>query len=147
MLVDDIRLEERDDHCELSGRVTMDRLDTEGLRIWFRFPAEYSNGELDASPFLPGLLVTAMWWNEKLVIEGPVSARLLGAVDQAMAAYRCLFPSLRAIKVSAPTHELPRGDMATACLFSRGVDSWYSAVTNLEAQDPRRPPLTHLVYV
>jgi hypothetical protein len=147
VLVDDVRLEAREDHWELSGRVTMDRFDTEDLRIWFRFPGEYSTGELDASPFLPGLLVTAMWWNETLVIDGPVSARLIANVEEVTAMYRCLFPSLPAIGVSAPSHESAHGTAATACLFSRGVDSWYSVLKNLERPDPRRPPLTHLVYV
>lgn len=147
MLVDDIRLEARDKRWELSGRVTMDRLDTEGLRIWFRFPAEYSRGELDASPFLPGLLATSMWWNENLHVDGPVSAQLLASVDDAMAAYRNLFPSLPTIGVSAPSCELPPGVLATACLFSRGIDSWYSVLSNLEAPARRRPPPTHVVYV
>src|SRR5438309_2984198 len=147
MLVDDIRLDARDEQWELSGRITMDRLDTDGLRIWFRFPGEYSTGEVDASPFLPWLLVTSMWWNEDLVIDGPVSARLLANVGEAMAIYRCLFPALPSIQVSALSHELPPGRRATACLFSRGVDSWYSVLKNTDAPDARRPPLTHLVYV
>jgi hypothetical protein len=147
MLVDDIRLEARDEQWELSGRITMDRLDTQGLRIWFRFPIEYSSGELDSSPFVPGLVATSMWWNENLVIDGPVSARLLANVDEAIAMYRCLFPSLPPICVTASSHELSPGTDATACLFSRGVDSWYSVLKNLERPDPCRPPLTHLVYV
>jgi hypothetical protein len=147
VLVDDIRLAARDNQWELSGRITMDRLDTEGLRIWFRFPGEHSTGELDASPFLPALLVTSMWWNEKLVIDGPVSARLLASVEEAMAIYRALYAEVSAIGVSAPTNELTSARTATACMFSRGVDSWYSALMNLENPDPRRPPLTHLVYV
>jgi hypothetical protein len=147
MLVDDIRLQAQDEDWELSGRITMDRLNTEGLRIWFRFPGEYSTGELDASPFLPALLVTSMWWNEKLIIDGPVSARLLASVDEAMALYRCLFPSLSAIGVSAPSHALSTAKTATASLFSRGVDSWYSVLKALRTPDARRPPLTHLVHV
>jgi hypothetical protein len=147
VLVDDIRLEARDEQWELSGRITMDRLDTEGLRIWFRFPGEYSTGELDASPFLSGLLMTSMWWNETLTIDAPVSARLLANVDEAIALYRCLFPTLAEIKVSAPAHEPEGASSATACLFSRGVDSWYSVLKNIEKADPRRPPLTHLIYV
>jgi hypothetical protein len=147
VLVDDIRLESRDEQWELSGRVTMDRLDTGDLRIWFRFPGAYSSGELDASPFVPALLVTSMWWNEKLVVDGPVSARLLTSVEDATALYRILFPSLRAIDVSAPSHALAPGEPATACMFSRGVDSWYSVLKNLGKPDPRRPPLTHLVHV
>src|SRR6266516_6227177 len=109
----------------------MERLDTEGLRIWFRFPGEYSAGELDASPFLPALLVTSMWWNEKLTIDGPVSVRLLANVEEAMSLYHGLFPSLPAVGVSAPSHGLSRGKAATACFFSRGVDSWYSVLRSL----------------
>jgi hypothetical protein len=147
VLVDDIRLSEVGEQRELSARVTMDRLDTDGLRIWFRAHAGDALRELDASPFLPGLLVTAMWWNEKLTIDGPVSSRLLASVDEAVAAYRCLYPSLPTIGVSAPSRELPPGDQATACLFSRGVDSWYSLLTNLEAPGLNRPQLSHIVYV
>jgi len=72
--VHDIRLEDDRTRFELSGRVTMDRLDTNGLRIWFRGPIKYANGELDASPFLPGLLATAIQHemdhlNGKLIID------------------------------------------------------------------------------
>ena len=146
MLVDDIRLSEVDEQRELSARITMDRLDTDGLRIWFRASGDNALRELDASPFLPALLVTAMWWNEKLTIDGPVSSRLLASVDEAIAAYRCLYPSLPPIGVSAESCELQPGGRATACLFSRGVDSWYSALTNLEAPDPSRPLLSDIVY-
>jgi hypothetical protein len=147
VLVDDIRLETRDDQWELSGQISMDRLDTEGLRIWFRFPRDYSTGELDASPFLPALLVTSMWWNEKLVINGPVSSRLLANVDEAMGMYRSIYPWLPAIGVSAPSHVLGPGEPGAACMFSRGVDSWYSVLKNVETADPRRPQLTHLIHV
>jgi hypothetical protein len=64
-----------------------------------------------------------------------------------MELYRCLFPSLHEIAVSAPPRALPPERAATSCFFSRGVDSWYSVLKNLENPDPRRPPLTHLVYV
>jgi hypothetical protein len=147
VLVDDIRLEARDPQWELSGRITMDRLDTEGLRIWFRFPGEFSTGELDASPFLPGLLATSMWWKENLHIDGPVSARLLEAAPLAMRRYRSFYPSLTVVPVSASPHELGGKPAATACLFTRGVDSWYSALTNIESASRSRPRLTHLLHV
>ena len=146
MLVDDVRVGPRAEQWELSGRVTMDGFDTEGLRIWFRFPAELSDDDADGSPFIPGLLVTAMKWGEDLVIDAPVSARLLTATAEAVAAYRQLFPALPPVNVTAPSHELPAARDATACMFSRGVDSWYSALSNLAEGDSRRPPLTHLVY-
>jgi hypothetical protein len=87
-----------------------------------------------------------MKWGEDLAIDAPVSARLLSATDEAVAAYRQLNPALPSVSVSAPSHELPPATRATACLFSRGVDSWYSVLSNLAKVDPRRPPLTHLVY-
>ena len=147
MRVDEIRLTAIGDQHELSGRVTMDRLDTEGLRIWFRAPGDDALHENDASAFLPGLLATAMWWDEDLVIDGFVSARLLESTTKAMAYYRSLYPNLHTIRVAASVHELPPGEAATACLFSRGVDSWYSALTNLDTPEPGRPLLSHLVYV
>ncbi len=147
MLVDDLRLETRAGQAELSGRVTMDGYDTEDLRIWFRFPEHLASGQLDASPFVPALLVTAMFWNEALVIEAPISRRLKMATVEAIDAYRDLFPTLPPITIDAPTQDLPPATDATACLFSRGVDSWYSALSNLERPDPRRPRLTHLVYI
>jgi hypothetical protein len=125
----------------------MDRLDTDGLRIWFRGPIDCSPGELDASPFLPGLLATAMWWGEPLIIEAPVSARLLDAVPAAMLRYQGLFPSLQAIAVSAPGRALPCAPATTACFFTRGIDSWYSVLTNVDDVDRSRPPLTHLLHI
>jgi hypothetical protein len=145
--VDDIRFEDDRTRFEISGRVTMDRLDTDGLRIWFRGPIEYANGELDASPFLPSLLATAMWWGEPLRIEAPVSAQLLDSVPLATRRYQSLFPSLRAITVSAPRQTLPCTPATTACFFTRGIDSWYSVLTNVEDVDPSRPPLTHLLHI
>jgi hypothetical protein len=147
VLVDDIRLEARDEQWELSGRVTMDRIDTHDLRIWFRFPGEYSTGEVDASPFVPGLLATSMWWNENLIIDGPVSARLLGAAPVAMRRYRDFYPSLTVVPLSASPRKLAGKPTATACFFTRGVDSWYSALTNVESVSGSRPRLTHLLHV
>jgi hypothetical protein len=147
VLVDDIRLEPRDEQWELSGRITMERLDTDGLRIWFRFPGEYATGELDASPFLPALLATSMWWNETLNIDGPVSARLLEAAPVAMRRYRSFYPSLTVVPVAASPRKLAGKPAATACFFTRGVDSWYSALTNIESSNGSRPRLTHLLHV
>ena len=147
MRVHDIRLEDDRTRFELSGRVTMDRLDTNGLRIWFRGPIKYANGELDASPFLPGLLATAMWWGEPLTIEAPVSAQLLDAVPLAIHRYQSLFPPLRAVPVSAPGRALPCAPATTACFFTRGIDSWYSVLTNVEGVDRSKPPLTHLLHL
>ena len=83
-----------------------------------------------------------MWWQERLVIEGPVSAQLLRGVDQAMLIYRSLYPSLALIDVGAPSAELGPPGSRTGCFFTRGIDSWYSVLSNLEHPNPSRAPLT-----
>ena len=93
------------------------------------------------------MLATAMWWGEPLTIEAPVSARLLDAVSAAMLRYQGLFPSLRVIAVSAPGRALPCAPATTACFFTRGIDSWYSVLTNVDDVDRSRPPLTHLLHI
>ncbi len=148
MRVFDIALTRGPEGWELAGSVSMDRLDVDGLRLWYRFPEEWSIGELDATPFLPSLLATAMWWREPLRIEGPVSARLLTNVEAAMRVYRSLFPdTLSLIEVEADAVPLTTGRPATACLFSCGVDSWYSVLQSLEHPPRDAEPLTHVIYV
>lgn len=108
----------------------------------FGGPAELV-GEADASPFLVAALLPAMAWQQELVVDGPVSPRLLGRLDRIVRMYRAMDPTLRApeIEVASATPPASTG-LGTACFFSRGVDSTYSAA--VDRTDPA--PLDALVY-
>jgi hypothetical protein len=148
VLIHDLSLSNAGHHWELSGSVKMESLDVEALRLWFRFPAAWSDGTLDASPFLSSLVATAMWWREPLAIEGPVSPQLLETSAQAMDVLRTLFPQLgEPVALTGETVTPPPAQPVTACLFSLGVDSWYSVLRALENPLRGAPPLTVGVYV
>jgi len=115
------------------GRVIRSALlrwrDGEG-RLWIDVPAELAPPKEDASPLLPVCLLQAMRRHEDLVIEGPVSARMLAASDSAQAAYHAWDLSIRLASVTVaerrPASAGVRGQ--SGCFFSRGVDSMYAAV-------------------
>jgi hypothetical protein len=144
MIIDDLRCRPLDGQCEISARVR--RGDNEHLRLWWRFPERFTPAHLDGSPFLAGALLWAMRHREDVTVDAPVSGRLLASAEGIVAVYRSLFPDqVGEISIAAPTANPPPSTDATGCFFSRGVDSWYGALTALE-DDPQSPPLTHLVF-
>ncbi len=144
LVVDDLRQRSLDGQCEVSARVC--RRDDEELRLWYRFPEELAPAWLDGSPFLAGVVVWAMRHAQDVELEAPVSPRLRAHIDGIMAVYESMFPSqMRRVAVEAPTAEPPPANGRTGCFFSRGVDSWYAALSALE-DDAQEPPLTHLVF-
>ncbi|MGI8440593.1 MAG: hypothetical protein ACR2NV_10470, partial [Thermoleophilaceae bacterium] len=146
MIVDDLQRAVHDGRCELSARLR--GKDGHERRLWFRFPEAYAPaGEIDASPFLVAALVWCLRRGEDLEVDGPVSPRLLGEVEGIVNVYRSLRPGeMKPIAVSAPAAppQAPPADM-TACFFTRGVDSWFAALTARE-DDPQTPPLTHAIF-
>lgn len=148
MIVDDFRRSVESGLYEISARVRPQSGDPEPFRLFYRFPEQYAPpGELDASPFLPPALIWCLRHSESLTLDGPVSPRLLGELDEITGVYRSFFPS--AIKGSIPVQAEPqepsRGRELTVSLFTRGVDSWFALLTALE--DPKlQPPITHAVY-
>ena len=128
------------DGWELSARVIAEHYDTGDLRVHYRFPRRFSDGELDASPFLAVLVPVAMRLGEDLTIDGPVSARLLDQASEAMTVLGSI-AQWAPVKVFAEAVAgVPRPGI-TAAGFSRGADSWYTVLRN------RSRGLTHLVYV
>lgn len=147
MIVEDVRGDDRDGTYELSARIRKTQLAPDGERVWFRFPAEFRPREADASPYLPGLLLACMFLQEPLVIDGPVSARLLGAAEPAKEVYRSWNPQLADVQVEAAPCKLSAAPRAAACFFTRGVDSWYSALNGVAgAPEAPTPPFTKLLY-
>jgi len=148
VIVDDFRRSVESGLYEISARVRAESGDPEPFRLFYRFPEQYAPpGELDASPFLPPALIWCLRHSESLTLDGPVSPRLLGELDEITGVYRSFFPSAihGPIEVRAEAVEPPPGRELTASLFTRGVDSWFAVLTAL--QDPRlQPPITHAVY-
>ncbi|MCW5892854.1 MAG: hypothetical protein KIT14_20265 [bacterium] len=103
---------------------------------------------LDASgtPWLPMLLLLAGTLRERLVLEAPVSPRLLAAAPDV--ARQCgAWWDLGAARVEADAAApdgAPTGT-ETLCCFTRGVDSWYAA--ERLARDGEAATRTHLLYV
>jgi hypothetical protein len=144
VIVDDLQRAFPDGLCEISARVR--RGDGEQLRLWYRFPEELAPAEVDGSPFLAGVLVWAMRAGEDVTVDGPVSPRLLGSLEDIFRLYYSFFPGeMRQIAITAPLAPGPPPNDLTGSFFTRGVDSWYAVLTALQ-DDPQSPPLTHLVF-
>jgi hypothetical protein len=161
MVVDDVRLDDRGEGCELSARVSRTALATDGERIWFRFPNELRPPQPDASPYLPGLLLACMRLGEPLVIDGPVSPRLLSGAQEAKGIYRGWYPRVSGgyqrvsggylgvsdVPIKAEPHAPAPAKPAAGCFFTRGVDSWYSALNGMAgAAAAPAVPITNLIY-
>jgi hypothetical protein len=147
MIVDDIKHTALDGQCEISGRLRSERGGLEVERLWFRVPEEYAAaGDLDASPLLSGTLVWCLRNREDLHVDGPVSPRLLGQIEEITAVLRSFFPrAIRPIRVEAAPKAPSAGRELTASFFTRGLDSWFAVLEALE-DSHLHPPLTHTVY-
>lgn len=146
MIVDEVARAFAGGRCEVSARVRPEGHDA--ARVWFTFPEELAaRGAPDATPFLPSALHWAMRHDEEVVIDGPVSPRVLSRVDEITGVLESLFPGrLRAVPVRAQEAIPPEGADIVGCFFSRGVDSWHTALSLLEDQPNGQRPLTHLVF-
>jgi hypothetical protein len=96
--------------------------------LWFRGPADalaVSGGDA----FMTALLTTAMRLGLRLIVEAPVSARLLAATERIQDIFCSWYPELHRIAIEAHSGNagLEGRGAGVACFFSGGVDSFYSA--------------------
>jgi hypothetical protein len=129
--VDQLRLEPWGEGRELSGRVTFHGAGLEPERLWFRSPVAPA-GQPDGSPFLAALLMLSMRLAEPLHIEGPVSPLLVESVPRVSLVLRSWWPWLVEPEVSVAQAAAPADAHATGVFFTRGVDSWHSALETLD---------------
>ena len=102
-------------------------------------------GWIDRSgtPWVPPLLLLAGRLRERLVIEAPVSPRLLAGAEAACAVFARWW-DVRPVRLEAPAAPAdgrPRG-LGKALFFTRGVDSWFSALRAVRGE----LTVTHLLY-
>jgi len=118
-------------------------------RVTMELPSPPGQGWMDA--LLPMALPVAMRLGEPLSVESPVSPRLLRAADTIQDILAC-WGALEGMELGAPplfrrvpltaqaAVPAPPAAGGTACFFTAGVDSFYSALKH-------RDELTALVYV
>lgn len=151
MIVDRARHDCLGATCQLSAQVRSEAWAEEQFTLWYRFPAELAPGHgpdsPDCSPFLVGLLLWCLRRDERLQIDGPVSAELLDAVPRATDIIQAFWPGLFSpTEVTAERHEPDARTAVVASFFTRGVDSWFTALTH-GTRPYDGPRLTHLIYV
>ncbi|MFF2351110.1 hypothetical protein ACFVVL_15165 [Kitasatospora sp. NPDC058115] len=149
MIVEDVRSEPVADGRRLSAAV---RAGTElpSARLHFTVPG----GEGDWLPergdaFLAALLMPAMSLGEELVVDAPVSARLLRSARTVAAVYAAWWERLREVRVTAgEVDEARRGPAGVGLFFTLGVDSFYSLLGDGERRaEPGHRPVTELLFV
>ena len=154
MKVANIRVVQTEAHCELRAEVKFDTHWVWGddpFPLWYRFPAEYApylsaeNGD----PFIAAMLPSAMFLNEPLAIEAPVSRKLLDAIPQIQSIYRSWEKSYAETTVEAPVRQAaaPQPASHVGLFFSMGVDSSYTLCKNLKDRREGTEPITHLILI
>jgi len=133
-------------HARLEARIESDGAAFEPTVVAITVPRAQA-AWLDASgdAWVPIALQLAARLGERLLVEAPVSARLLDgarAVARRWEAWWGLQPPR--IDAETATSSPPRGTETLAC-FTRGVDSWFSALRATAPGATVRP--TRLVYV
>ena len=89
---------------------------------------------------LATVLVPAMAFRENVVVEAPVSQRLLSNAERIVAAFTSWIPRWHPTEVSAPAVDRSALDATTvAACFSGGIDSFHTVLA------PRDEPITTLV--
>lgn len=151
MIVDQVRHQCGSTRCELSARVRSEAWAEEEFTLWYRVPAavipDHGSDAPDCSPFLAALLLWCLRRSEPLRIEGRVSKRLVDNAALASDICRSFWPDIMsAVDVTGAECEPGPGVPGAASFFTRGVDSWYTALTHGD-RPYDTPPLTHLIYV
>lgn len=147
----EVRVVREGDRVALVGRI--EPAGRPATEVFFRFPAEYAPaGEPSADPFLAALLVPALVAGEPLVLEPPVSPRLLRRTATVQDILTTWYPARRRIPVTAPVRSgVPaagagRGQ-GVGAFFSGGVDSCYTLVKSRLGLPSAADPVTHLIFV
>lgn len=148
MLVRDLQVDERNGWAVLSAEVVHERAGTRN-RIEYRFrgvaPDEVSRR---GDAFLTFLLIPAMFAGEDLVLEAPVSSKLLSNTQGIVDLIHSWDPRYARVRVDAAPAAVGEGRGAgVALFFSGGVDSFYSLLKNLDEHPEGPDAITRLVHV
>jgi len=93
-----------------------------------------------ANPFLAVTLLAAMATNHTLVVDGPVSPRLLQNVKRIQEIFHCWAGRFQIVPVEGDAVASSEEPQTVACFFSGGLDSWYTLLKHQQE-------ITHLILV
>lgn len=138
MIIDELRTRATDGRVERSASL---RWIGGEFRLKVEVPAGFQPPDDDATGYMLAALPLAMYRGEDLYVDGAVSPLVLRQTERIQSIYAAWDPAARRCRVRAGA-ELPVRVpvQGHGCLFSRGVDSMYSAI----ATDAK--PLTHLIF-
>ena len=124
----------------------------EAREIFFTYPEEFADHlPVSADPFFPAVLIPAMLAGEDMEVFPPLSGKLFTSQTHIQDIFNTWYPSkMNRINVRAEnlTKTVTAEPVKTATFFSLGVDSMYSMLKHLPANDP--PPgrqLTSLIFM
>jgi hypothetical protein len=127
VIIDELQTREIDGRVERSARL---RWVGGEFRLSVEVPGGFQPPEGDATGFLLVGLPLALYRGEDLQVDGAVSAQTLRQTERIQAIYAAWDPAVRRCRVrvagEAPVRDAAEG---RGCLFSRGVDSMYSATS------------------
>ena len=145
MIVQKSRLVIDDDQARIVATVRSEAEHFVPFEIEIGVPRAYVGWlDLSSSPFVPTLLLMASTLGERLRLDGTVSPRLLRNAEKASELFRSWWGMAPvAVEAEAVASDRPPGGRS-ALFFTRGVDSWHSALRDRTGQHPG--PVTHLLY-
>ena len=148
MIATDIRTVMREGKAVLSASVRAEKQPGAPFVLEWVFPeAEADWLAANGDPVLPALLLPAMRLGEDLVIDAPVSRRLLASVPTIMDIYAAWVPGMRRPAITANDADEPRRGKGVGLFFSCGVDSFYSLRKALAVPPEHDDAVSHLILI
>jgi hypothetical protein len=134
LLINDIHLKNRPGHVELSA-------DLDGLRLWYRLPADLP-ARLTANPFVAAGFFPAAVTGEPIIVasEFGVSPQLKSGLSYLQQVFGCWNSELKPFSVQSESTPDTPAIKGTAAFFSGGMDGLYTLLLHSEE-------ITHLVYI
>lgn len=152
MLVSNIKLNTKEDTCEIQGEVSSSAF-KKPFVLWWRFPKACENflDPNNGDPFVAALLIIAMRVGETLEIQAPISQKLLDNVTEIQRIYRSWDNELSEVAVRAPIRKddtsLLTKPNEIGLFFSGGVDSSYSLFKNFNDHPNDAESIGYLIMV
>jgi len=119
------------------------------FELYFEYPIEYEEFvSASADTFAATMLVPAMFQNERLQIDPPLSPRLLFNLPRLRDIFHAWHPDLSRceIQATAGPAAVKRPTNRAATFFSGGVDSFYTLLKH-RRNGELPAPLTHIIFM